>query len=169
MSDIFSPETIAWKMVTNEIDEKFSSQIYAINPDNINDDNPLSFTFELLITIFMEMIYYLLHIENKEDFDETDIKNNIEMFKTKFLAINTMLYITEYGVSEINNTTFFDRYCKIILKNQNEYFFSQNEIDVEYHMLLNPFYETKHKLKNNYAILQIKNKTYKIYFEKIEK
>ena len=88
-NDIYSPEELAWKLILDE----------SINPTSIMtfaDDNSKEIVFEILITIYLEMIfnyYKLKYLETTLDEEDNnkEISDNFENFKLDLTNINIHL------------------------------------------------------------------------------
>jgi uncharacterized protein YrzB (UPF0473 family) len=177
--NVFTPEELAWRLIMDEhIDEKVS--LFAFT-----DDNSKETLFEILITIYIEMLfdYYKLiyleqneNINNLEDFEDfkLDLNNvNIDMlkdiFSEKLKKIKFILNIYELSIEEYEYIK-KNRYCSILLKD-SEYdatYFLMNEEYLEpekrYHFILNSVYNSKNELRDIFATVRIKNKFFKISF-----
>ena len=186
--NIETPESLAWKLL---LDNTFNDFATSIIPcvDGYNDDNSyLEDQFQILITVYLEMIFNtlkLMHIgvNNNQD-DKTNIfesfqpsLNNVSIndltdeFRAKFKKIRYFLH-----VQQINND-YQDYYCKVILKNsingKLHYELNKNNIDQSkyYTFAINRnFAEIKKynkKLESYYAICHLPHMSIKIFFSQI--
>lgn len=161
----------------------------AVNGDNVEDPDETTFTFELLLNIFMkgtidgarlfEMLSKGIDIEKTDDVQFVDVYNvgieQLEVTKRWFQSIGYMLKIHEY--EEPYKIQSGD-YCKIYLKDNphNKPFFYMRQLYGLYHFVLQSTYEKTTKLENIRALFykpknlndpNSKNKIYTIGFEKI--
>jgi len=165
----YTPEALAWKLLMDD----------AITTSNLmifSDENNKEIVFEILLTIYLEMIfgyYKMQYLEancnNNEADDKTldnydDIYDNFKLdinkvnlftltnvFASKFNKLNFIL-----NVREINREEYFqskqNRYCTVLLKDSpnDEMYFTLNEkhLDPEkrYHFVLNNMYKTKENI-----------------------
>jgi len=147
--DTFTPEELAWKMIMDE--HIPSSAIVAFS-----DDNSIESLFEILITIYLEMLFnhykmqYLQQFVNLTDDDNDDINYDIEeklnefkldlthtnlssltdIFCKKFNIINYILNIHEIEKEDYDYSKKY-RYCSILLKDSpldNLYFIINADI-----------------------------------------
>jgi hypothetical protein len=153
--------------VTN--DNNSNKQLNACNNEKISD------TFQVLITIYMEMIYGSLKINNLlnncdlYDFSKVTINELSDSYKLRFSKINTVLNVFDV-TNEIDS--FQNYYCKIMLKDTPEgkiYFSKYNNLDKNYTFLLNRnLISLKYnKLTDLYAICKVNNMIVRISFDHI--
>jgi uncharacterized protein YrzB (UPF0473 family) len=178
----YTPEELAWNLIMDEHIE--SSQMLAFC-----DENTKEMLFEILITIYLEMIfnyYKLQYLENTindendekicDEFDnfildlsKVDINMLTGIFKEKFSKLKFILNVIEI---EKKQYEFFKihRYCNIMLKDSpfdNTYFLMNADyLDPikRYHFVLNSLYTKSEDLRNIFATVTIYGKHYKIYF-----
>jgi hypothetical protein len=147
-----SPETLAWKLLTDENCKDHSNILLPVvennddiqtNPETLTDasyDNNAT-QFELLISIYMEMIFGLLKINHINSLlnDDGELDSDIDydmtfdpdlskfskddmllLFREKMKKIRIFLSIHEIYDADIDNYNDFgsssEYYCKIILK-----------------------------------------------------
>jgi hypothetical protein len=179
----YTPETLAWTLIMD---------------DNINDSGLLIFSeennneiiFEILITIYVEMIfnyYKLKYLESQYDSDNVNFDDNFDnfkldinqinmftltnVFKTKFNKLKIILNVKELTQEEYE-TSRKHRYCTILLRDSphdNTYFvMNEKYIDKhkKYHFVLNSLYSLKENLRDIYCTFAINSKYFKIYFTK---
>jgi len=143
----YTPEALAWKLLMDD-------EITTSNLMIFSDENNKEIVFEILITIYLEMIfgyYKMQYLEtNYNNGDETeegetdnydDIYDNFKLdinkvnlftltnvFASKFNKLNFIL-----NVREINREDYFqskqNRYCTVLLKDSpnDEMYFTLNE------------------------------------------
>lgn len=178
----YTPEDLAWKLIMDEnID---SSPIMAFS-----DENSQETLFEILITIYIEMItnyYKLKYLENTiEDDDENKINDEFENFKLDFTNVdietlknifsekfNKIKYIL--NVHEISRDRFEElkksRYCTVLFRDlpSDSMYFEMNEQYIDpnknYHFVLNSMYKQQDELRNIYCTINLNQKYYKISF-----
>lgn len=184
-SDIYTPESIAWKLlIEEELKEIKQGQLIGFLDESYctNKLEALTVEFEILITIYMEMVigwYKLLYL--MENTDEKQFKLNLDLlkiddllnpFKEKMLVLGYIL-----NISEINNLKIYEEfkknsYCRIALRDLKEdtgFFIINNKNipkDKKYHFILNSAYEDKNNIRDIYAVIKINNIGYKINFVK---
>lgn len=186
-SDVYTPEMFAWKLLLDDTNSAVLSANLQTFTDTYDEaDDPTTFTFEVLITIFMELIFGILKLnhyaehnnENFEfDFTNSNLEDILPMLKHKFNELCYVLSVETIDETNENiayvNSVIISRYCKIILRHSklDEYYFSvhSDEIDDEkdYHMILNGRFKKTNKLNEVYSTCSINNKTYKISFDKV--
>lgn len=154
-TDVITPDILAKKLLFDDDIANYSGILlpFIVN-DKTTDTNSYdnyAGQFELLITIYMEMVYGLLminhinkyinedgEIDNTVDLDETfnpnlteyDISDLTDIFREKFKKIRIFLSVVEMIDYNCNNIGDYGRvnnnyYCKIILKDTkdgNDYF-----------------------------------------------
>lgn len=181
--EYMSPKSIAIKLLMENVDDDLSGVIMGFNQDNEDDNDPDTFLFEILLTIFMEMIFaigILMNGTDKEfvpDLKTFDLNNFLPILKKKFARVSILLKIQTYNKksdeSNVINKIYNGRYCRIILKhNPSEaHLFRLYMVpeDMNYHFLGNKDYVKQTNLKNIYAIITIYDKIYQISFDTIEK
>lgn len=182
--EIFSPENIAWKLLFDDT-KQMSAGLQTFSFENDNDGDPATFTFEILLTIYLEMIvgfYRTLHLGQKEEKGETittddfalDLDNiNEEVllnpFRDSLLKVNYFLKVREISTSEKGNY-----YCKILLRDNpdDKPVFKMNrsiDKDKKYTFILNSSYKRNKNLEDVYSVVTIKGKTYRVSFDRMGK
>ena len=193
--DVITPEVLARKLLFDDDIENYSGIVlpFIINDekkeDNIYDN--CAGQFEILITIYMEMVYGLLminhindHINDNGELDDTinldatfnpdlteyDIGDLTDMFRDKMRKVRIYLSVSEVH----DNDICADYYCKIILKDtfDGKIYFNQNHerLDPNKHytfLLRNDTVKNQTKLNDFYAICSLPNKKVKISFSVI--
>lgn len=184
----YTPETLAWKLLFDNNIESFSSQLLTFTDEASKETEPTTYLFEVLITIFMEMIIAILKTNyysddnnnNKEfnpKFNHNDFDEILTNLKEKFNLINILLFTEKIEPIEDNKLHITEvtknRYCRIIMKHNKDDFTLFNIYedripeDKIYHMLLNnKFVLTNKNLNSVYAIASLDGITYRIYFSK---
>ena len=177
LKDAHSVKTLAWKLLMDDDDKPLSSQISGISPEP--EDDETSYTFEMLLSILIEMMYHLMIIDtesnNVSEIIITDFSDKITIYlpiiKSKFENIGYIANIMIFNNDDSYVKNIFnDRYCRIILKqNPDElYYFIHKNIEEDYEYILNPKYKKQNKIDDIFALLMFKNAVYKFYFSKIE-
>lgn len=192
-SDFFSPEAFAWKMIlddTGNVDD-LSGVIQTFTPETDLETDPASYLFEILLTIYMEMIFQLFILteasNSSEDkpfdptpkFDNFNIDYFMPTIEEKFRKVSILAYTEKYDrKSDVDMTDMINqRYCRIIFRHLEETkaeFRKLNKMgvitsDTNYHMKLNELYNPTAKLRDIYAIVMINDICYKIYFNTVQK
>jgi hypothetical protein len=175
----YTPKTIAWKLLLDDDTSILSSELCVFDPDTLTDDDPHSYLFEILITIFMEMIYdsaILMTATEKGDIEsfnpdlsKFDINLFLPIIKSKLEKINILIQIHDFSIHDDIQYILNNRYCRVLLKHdkKSNYFFKNNNIEENYHMVLNYDFIKTNSLKSIYAIININDIIYQIYFDKI--
>jgi hypothetical protein len=176
---VYTPESLAWDLLFGEIDSDKKGLDQMIEFDNNNNDKTtksdmLKDKYQILITIFMEMIFDLA----KMDYYDSLEKNNKKSIKfiPKYKKMSLDAYISEIeeifseklgfiATANIEDLTQMDdtdtqlyvdmmnkRYCRIALKYDNEdddKVFEENDVpdDVYYHFRLNELIKKKYKIE----------------------
>jgi hypothetical protein len=181
----YTPEALAWKLIMDD----------NINNSNLiifSEDNNKETVFEILLTIYIEMIFdyyklkYLESLDSEDSDDNFDnFDNNFDNFKLDVSKIN-MFNLTNIFSSKFNKLKYIlnvkeitseeyeisrkQRYCTVFLKDSpHDYtYFIMNEkyLDPEkrYHFVLNSLYEKKENLYDIYCSFNINSTYFKIYF-----
>lgn len=182
----YSPEELAWKLVMDEnIDDSVAIMAFA-------DENSKETLFEILITIYIEMLfdyYKMSYLESTLNLEKEEEENkicdefenfklnlnnvNLEMlekvFSEKFKKIKYILNVHEisYDYYEYIKK---NRYCSVLLKDSpsDSTYFLMNEdhLDPEkrYHFVLNSLYLPATELRDIFCTVKINDKYYKISF-----
>jgi hypothetical protein len=190
--EYFTPELFALKLLmdTNNNYTSLDKQLQTFTDYDENND-PTSFFFEIVLTIFMELFFGILKLNHfaendsnntEEEFDpimESDtVEDLLPIISEKFNKIGLIVSIFP---TEINDYTkkiidkeIKNRYCRIIYRNNesDENYFDQHEDEIDedkmYHMILNGNFKKNNNLNDLYATWTIDDKYYKISFKKIE-
>lgn len=146
---IVTPETLAWKVLMDDNIEDYAGVLLPFVVDNDQDHNTqydnLAGQFEMLITIYMEMVFGLLmvnhmnsymnedgELEGDVDFNQTfnpnfteyDISDLTDIFREKLKKIRVFLSVQELWDANESDPRDFgsgnEYYCKIILKDLPE-------------------------------------------------
>jgi hypothetical protein len=174
----FTPEELAWRLI---LDENINSAPLIA----YSDENSKEIVFEILITIYIEMIfnyYKLKYLENQgvEDLDDNfdnfnmdlnqiNINDLTNIFCEKFTKLKFILNVSELSREEFENTK-KNRYCTVLLKDleSDKNFFELNkeyfDSDKRYHFILNNLYKSKEELRDVFCTFRINNKYFKINF-----
>jgi len=178
----YSPEELAWKLIMDEDINDCALIAFA-------DDNSKEILFEILITIYIEMLfnyYKLKYLENTiNDENEDKICNDFDNFKLdltnininsltniftdKFKKIKYLLNIHELSYDSYEYTK-KNRYCTLLLKDSpsDSTYFLMNEHLLDpnkrYHFVVNSLYVSKSELKDIYCTIAINNKYYYLSF-----
>ena len=188
ISDTYTPETLAWHLLVNDdLNNLDVGQLLASidlesepNPQKYNKE---AYEFEILLTIYLEMVFgwfKLLHLmENEESGIDTEFNPKLNLvtlhdlenpFMEKFEIIGYKLHI-----NEITNMDYYEvlrnkSYCRVALRDlkSDEGFFKINAKNIEpekrYHFIMNSNYSGEKNIKNIYMVLMLNDKGYKISF-----
>jgi cysteinyl-tRNA synthetase len=178
--EVYSPEELAWQLIMDENISPRTLMTFA-------DENSKEIMFEILVTIYLEMIfdyYKLKYLENTTDNDDDiinaydnfklDLTNvNVDMltdiFFEKFKKLRIILSVRDMSQIEYENTKKI-RYCTVMLKDspQDATYFMMNEKYLDknkrYHFVLNSLYERKENLRDIFCTININGKYFKINF-----
>jgi len=179
MNDYHTPQTMAWKLLMSDDIKNLSSTILSFNADG-NDDaqDPISFTFEIMITIFAEMLCSLATLMSEDDEDvrkKLVLSDFFETITEKLLKASVSMHINVIEKEWLENDDGYfkgminKRYCKVILRDNpdEEILFEKYGVPSEnmYHMLLNPKYKKQKNLRDVEALFCVKNNIYQISFD----
>jgi len=143
--NIMTPESLAWKLLMDDQIDDFKGVIMSFIDGNEQENNyeNLSGQFEILITIYMEMVFGLLKINHingllneqgeletereidleksfNPDLNELSIDDLTLFFREKFKKIRLFLSISQIHDSETLDPRDFgsksEYYCRILLK-----------------------------------------------------
>ena len=189
ISNEFTTETLAWQLIVDEdIEKKIEIGQLIASIDLENEPNPTiynkeAYEFEILITVYMEMVFgwfKLLHLmENEQNGTNCDFKPNLSLVTLNDLLepFSEKMSIIGYNlnVEEITNMEYFNllrnsSYCRVALRDLkgDDVFFKLNskKIDPEkrYHFIMNGNYKGEKFLRNIFMLLMLNDKGYKISF-----
>jgi len=182
-ANVYTPERIAWHLLVGEVDESLKGmEILSVDKDI---GNAHTFVFEILITIFMELLFNLSKLshysthdkENDKfvpDYTKLQIDALLSVVVDKMMLLNFIARVDTHEKTEIEPSEFKSlaegRYCRVVLRYHDEDpFFNQNvSDDLYYHMKLNGLLDDKKykKLENVYSLI-ILDKIYAVSFTKI--
>jgi hypothetical protein len=175
----FTPEELAWRLILDETID--SAPMLAFS-----DENTKEILFEILITIYVEMIFgysklkYLENLNDSEDYDtnfdnfkikleHVNISDLTDIFIDKFNKLKFILHVNEITKEQFNESKKY-RYCTILLKDSpSDYMYfelNKEHLDPEkrYHFVLNNLYKDKEELRDIFCSFSINNRCYKINF-----
>ena len=100
--DIYSPETFAWKLLLDDTkSDKLSSMLQTFTDIKDQEDDPVSFFFEIVLTILLELIFGIMKLdhyaENSADTEfipNYDLDQMIPTLKQKFNELHLILFMT---------------------------------------------------------------------------
>ena len=178
-SNFHTPQTLAWKLLMEDNIKDLSSAINSFNIDGHDKcDDPYTFIFEILITIFAEMACSLMTLLSEDDEHvrkQLNIEDFFDTITSKLKKASMLLHIQTIEKEWLENDTGYfksiidKRYCKVILRDNptEEPLFNKYNVDsdMNYHMLLNPSYKQQNQLKNIIASVSTKNNIYQISFD----
>ena len=172
--EIYNPKDIAkYLLLNNENMNNLSSQLFTIEKGIYNTKyDQLSYKFEILINITFEIIFKYIELlgemnKKEEDISKYSIEDIENLIKPRLLKISILSYFTNIKENIKKNN-----YCRIIINNLCDYidqkkFFGNNSC--KFHFILNSNFDKTNiiALKDIYALFELNNKFYKIYFENI--
>lgn len=179
MNDYHTPQTLAWKLLMSDDINNLSSTILSFNVDGSDEaQDPTSFTFEIMITIFVEMLCTLAMLMSEDDEDvrkQLVMSDFFDTIKEKLLKASVSMHINVIEKEWLENDSGYfkgmidKRYCKVILRDnpEEEKLFDRYGVPNEnmYHMLLNPKYKKQKNLRDVEALFSVKENIYQISFD----
>jgi hypothetical protein len=186
----YTPESIAWELLVGEIDKEKQGKLMAFSEDsadNATKHDKLTFEYEILITIFMELLF---NISKLNYFSENNDKNEFipnyksfnfdpifEIIDEKMKLLGYKAYVESEDIDDFVSDKdalkhlVDNRYCRIVLRYyDNEDIFDENDVskDTFYHMKINGLNKKKYKmLLEIYSIIFLNGKVYRINFDQI--
>ena len=177
--DTFTPEELAWKLLLDENIGNAPIMAYS-------DENTKEILFEILLTIYIEMIFNYYKIQYLElHVDDDDFNNKFDNFKLDLSLINLNLLTDIFdnkikkikfilNVSELTKENYEEqkkkRYCTLLFKDlqRDNFFFTMNAtyLDPEkrYHFVKNSMYKSNKELRDIFCTFDLYDKYYKINF-----
>jgi hypothetical protein len=148
--NICTPETMAWNLLMGiDIPDFYGAMQFSVigNEKHSNDQyDHMAQQFEILITMYMEMVFGLLKINNMcesidkgsekveeftPDLSQFTLEQMTEIFRDKFKKIRYYLTIIEYKDDQSYRDIGYnsDYYCRVILKHtvEGKKYFDQNK------------------------------------------
>lgn len=163
------PHDIALLLISNDINNALLLPF--IYNDNKLCDTKCTDIFEVLITIYMELISLYSHI----DYNNIIIDDLINGFRECFMKLNIFLKVRTVHDADLFSSqdygSYSNYYCKIILRNTIHGYihFSQNtELQKNYTFLLRNSTTIYNKLEDIYAVCQMPTMKICISFAKID-
>lgn len=181
--DYFTPELFAWKLLMDDGTNKSLDAQLQTFTDYDEGEDPTSFFFEILLTIFMELVFGILrlnHLAKLEENENPDVQLNEEfdpilesetiedilpIISEKFKQIGIYVSVLPTELNDYTETIInkekSDRYCRIIYRNDlNDVdYFVHNADDIDdqkmYHMILNNTFKKTNDLDKLYATWMI--------------
>lgn len=182
-------ESLSWKLLMDDNLENFKQEMIAFTDcptegaGATDDDDPISFVFETLINIYMEIaigyskLVYLMEL-NENNNDDISLENfrldinkidheTLDGFKDKFYKIGYMAHVYEADENDRKSC-----YCRILLRDdpKNEVFFELNKMNIpedkKFRFVMNGQFKKQDNLKDVFAYFQVNKKSYRISFEK---
>ena len=178
--DCYTPKSIAWKLYQDDDDKPLSSQVLGFGPND--GSTPNEYTFELLLSIFLEMLFHMIRMDALEenpdvdvdqidiDFKYFDMDLYYPIIRNKFKKISFLCSVSTYDKNDDKDyllQVVKNRYSRIILRKNNEdshYFDEINSLD-DYDFIPCAGYILQNQIKNIFSIMTINDKMYKIKFD----
>ena len=184
--DFSTPQSVAWKLLTDDYHEDLSAALLAFSPDISKEEDPASFSFEMLLTICLELISHMaliMHTDDNTTDNDVTLTRKDYHFEDFFTQIKKILgkvsILFSFNKYDNNNNDYTikkildGRYCRVVFRHnkKDRIYFDRNDVpdDVNYHFILNESYEFNSDLRNIYAIIVEKDIIYKLSFDKISK
>jgi len=184
-SELLTPESIAWKLLLSDDLKIGNYGLQTFTDEEDTQDDPTSFLFELLLTIYFEMVFcldLLVYLNNNPSKTQEDYTINLENvtletlqepFGEKFKIINYSL-----NVLELTNEEFMylkkHCWCKIYLRDNpsDSTIFELNKDYVDptkrYFIVRNGSYVKSDNLSDVFGLCNIgNNKYFKISFSSL--
>ncbi len=195
LNDLYTPESLAWRLLVDDELKDITMPTLLASIDLSEEPQPhifnkYAYEFEILLTIYLEMVfgwYKLLHLMDCEekgiekefqvDFNKVSFSDLEEPFKTKFKTLGYILNIDKV-VDKVVDKDYYDylrqeSYCRVALRDLSSDFgffqINKNNIDVEkrYHFIINSNFKGKNNLREIFMLLVINDIGFKINFIKI--
>lgn len=185
-SKVYTPESIAWELLVGEVDEEKKGSLLNYSMDDGIED-PITFTYEILITVFMELLFNIAKLNSYNnndddtefipDYDKFDMNSFCAVIGDKLNLLGYSLLVQDDEIADFADDKehlkeiIDGRYCRVVLRyHDNDTHFEDNNVsdDIFYHMKLNGLSDVKYeKLKDVYSVVFLNGKIYRISFEKL--
>lgn len=175
-TEIETIESVGWKLLfDSDVNPKVLQ--FFVGEEFSNDYEKYSITFEIMISIFMEMVISSIKFKSYSnnmdngfiddhkviDYDLKFDIDEIKHFKNKLSKLGYQLCIHE--VSDYYDTL-NNYYCRILFKKDNLYHFEKRNLNKDYTFLLRKDDDKNFsKMKEFYAITEVDGKKLQIYFD----
>ena len=185
-SSEFTPETLAWTLITDDSCEKIKNgQLILFSDINgLSLDEQCENKFQILLTVYFEMLfgwYKLLHLMSDE-MNETTTEFNPKLnditlddltkeFTEKIKVLGYILYVKELIDDDHYNDEHQKSYCRVLLKDSlldsNYFYLKRHQLDPDkrYTFVRNGKFQLKSSLKKYSAVVKLPQKSFKIYFD----
>ena len=177
----FDPHDIAWKLLMQDFHHDLSSAILTFTPDTDSEQDPTSFHYEVLLTIFVELVSQIAVMlsANDPECSDTFIKKqyfNLEEMREElekiFRHVGVLLKMKCYHFATSDKKMLqklCDKtYCRIVFKYdpQSAHYFTDNNLpdELQYHFVGNINYIKTTKMDDIYAVIIDEKSLYKISF-----
>ena len=186
----FTPETLAWTLITDDDCEKIKNG-KLIFFDNISAGlttlEQSENKFQILLTVYFEMLfgwYKLLHLmkdeldgtntEFKPDISSVSLDDLTREFSDKFKILGYILHVKELTDDDHYDDERLNSYCRVLLRDSpldsNYFHLKRYQLDLEkrYTFVRNSTFVLKTVIKKYFAIVKLPTKSFKIYFDSID-
>jgi hypothetical protein len=186
-SKLYTPESIAWDLLVGNIDKEKRGCLFEYGEnEGLTKSEKITFRYEILITIFMELLFDIAKLNFYSNYTENTNKkfipdyNNFKMdtifsvIKEKFAILGFELYMDSENMNSFSSdkeglkVLVDNRYCRVVLRYyDDDSHFDDNEVSdsVYYHMKLNGLNKKKYKdLLEVYSVIFLNEKVYRISF-----
>jgi hypothetical protein len=185
----FTPETLAWTLITDDDCEKIKNGklIFFDVIEGLTLEEQIENKFQILLTVYFEMLfgwYKLLHLmkdemdgtntEFKPDLSSITLDDLTKEFLEKFKILGYILHVRELTDDEYNEYEREISYCRVLLKDSeldsNYFHLKRYQLDPEkrYTFVRNGKFQLKNIIKKYTAIVKLSTKSFKIYFDLID-
>lgn len=181
----YTPESIAWKLYQDDNDTPLSSQILGFGPPG--EINELEYNFELLLSVFFEMLIHMLKIDLLTDDtidsnDSNELQPNFENFdmelyypiiRSKFKKISYLVTVETFSRDDDKDyllEVVKDRYSRVILRHNpdDEHYFNKINSVEYYDFIPCAGFASKKYLRDIFAICTINSNMYRVRFDNIK-
>lgn len=181
----FTPETLAWTLITDESCEKIKNGklLFFSDQNGLNLEEQTENKFQILLTIYFELIfgwYKLLHLmQNEMDGTDTEFKPDLSSitiddltkeFVDKFKILGFILHVKEITNDELYIEENAKCYCKVLLRDSpldsNYFFMKRYQLDPEkrYTFVRNSRFQLTQHIRKYTAITRLPTRIFKISF-----
>jgi hypothetical protein len=181
----FTPETLAWTLITDESCEKIKNGklLFFSDQNGLNLEEQTENKFQILLTIYFELIfgwYKLLHLmQNEMDETDTEFKPDLSSitiddltkeFVDKFKILGFILHVKEITNDELYIEENAKCYCKVLLRDSpldsNYFFMKRYQLDPEkrYTFVRNGKFQLTQHIRKYTAIARLPTRIFKISF-----
>jgi len=184
----FTPETLAWTLITDDSCEKIKNGkiLFFDNVSGLSPEEQSENKFQILLTIYFEMLYgwyKLLHLMSDEmNETTTEFKPNLnditlddltKEFGEKIKIIGYSLYVKELIDDDHYTDEYSKSYCRVLLKDsildENYFYMKRHQLYPEkrYTFIRNGKFQLKSSIKKYSAVIKLQTRAFKVYFDSV--